>query len=316
MVFIGCVKEGKEVLLELLEQPCEVAAIFTFDDEMAGKTSGSVNFDDVAGRHAIPLYRVRSTNTPEIVHQIRELAPDVIFVIGWTRLVSDEILAIPPLGCVGMHASLLPRYRGRAPVNWAIINNESETGNSAILLDAGVDTGKVLAQRRFPITLADSCKTVYDKVAESGRDMVRELVPHLLRGQLPCVEQDESQATVMPKRTPEDGIIDWGKPALELFNWIRALTRPYPGAFSYYDGKRLFIWEARIVHDTDWQRDRAIRKAPGTVISTEDGIIVAAGFNERLALHRLSFDTGPELRWHEFLQQSGLRAGDVLGKSL
>lgn len=312
VVFIGCVKEGKECLEEVLQLGCDVRAIITFNDEMARKTSGAVRFDDLAQRYRIPLHRVATTDSPEIVTLIQEIKPDIVFVIGWTRLIHEDILAIPKYGCIGMHASILPRYRGRAPINWALINNEKQTGNSAILLDRGVDTGKLLAQRSFAINMADTCKTLYDKVAVSGREMVREIVGHLTNGGLETIVQDESQATVMPRRTPEDGVINWNLGALELFNWVRALTRPYPGAFSFHHGKKLFIWEARIAHDTNWHADRLEPEPPGTVISTSDGILVSVGEGELLALHRLSFESGGELHWQKMVRLAGLRPGDRL----
>jgi methionyl-tRNA formyltransferase len=315
IVFVGCVEEGKECLKEILELGGNVVAIFTFTDEIARKTSGAVSFEDISQNYNIPLYKVKNTNTPEAVKLLRELNPDVIFVIGWTRLVSNEVLDIPRFGCIGMHASLLPKYRGRAPVNWALIHNETQSGNTTILLDAGVDTGKILAQQEFPISLSDTCQTVYHKVAEAGRSMLGELLPKLENGILEPLQQNDHEASVMPKRRPEDGIIDWNKSALELFNWIRALTHPYPGAFTSFSNKKLFIWEARIAHYpfmeskiSDWET-----KKPGTVISISDGIAVLTGRNEILTLHRLNHEGKKETSWPEFLSASRLQPGNILG---
>ena len=315
IVFVGCVKEGKECLREILEADGHVVAIFTFTDELAQKTSGAVSFDDISKNFDIPLYKVKSTNTPESIKHLKEINPDVIFVIGWTRLVSPEVLAIPKYGCIGMHASLLPKYRGRAPVNWAIINNEKLTGNTMLLLDEGVDTGDILAQRSIQITLSDSCQTVYDKVAQAGRAMIREIIPALKKGTFPRVPQNEKKATVMPKRTPEDGLIDWNKTALELFNWVRALTHPYPGAFTYFRNKKLFVWETRIAHypamksnGEQWEK-----AAPGTVLSISDGIVVSTDGNELLTIHRLNYEGEDEGRWQDFLSANKLRVGDIFG---
>jgi methionyl-tRNA formyltransferase len=315
IVFVACVEEGKECLKEILELGGNVVAIFTFTDEIARKTSGAVSFEDISQNYNIPLYKVKNTNTPEAVKLLRELNPDVIFVIGWTRLVSNEVLDIPRFGCIGMHASLLPKYRGRAPVNWALIHNETQSGNTTILLDAGVDTGRILAQREFPISLSDTCQTVYHKVAEAGRSMLGELLPKLENGILEPLQQNDNEASVMPKRRPEDGIIDWNKSALELFNWIRALTHPYPGAFTSFSNKKLFIWEARIAHYpfmeskiSDWEM-----KKPGTVISISDGISVLTGRNELLTLHRLNYEGENETSWQEFLSVAHLQPGNMLG---
>ena len=269
---------------------------------------------NISEQHEIPLYKIKNTNTPETAQLIKEINPEVIFVIGWTRLVSAEILAIPKYGCIGMHASLLPKYRGRAPVNWALINNEKLTGNTMILLDDGVDTGDILLQRSISITLADTCGTLYDKVADAGREMIRESIPHLQKGELSRTPQNHDQATVMPKRTPEDGLIDWTKPALELFNWVRALTHPYPGAFTYYQSKKLFIWDAQIAHFSLQECNSELLKntVPGMVISTADGITVSTGEGEILSLRALNFEDSDKVTWKEFLSENELRVGDIL----
>lgn len=314
IAFVGCVKEGKECLQEIIAAGGDVVAIFTFTDEIAAKTSGAVSFEDISEQHEIPLYKIKNTNTPETAQLIKEINPDVIFVIGWTRLVSAEILTIPKYGCIGMHASLLPKYRGRAPVNWALINNEKLTGNTMILLDDGVDTGDILLQRSISITLADTCGTLYDKVADAGREMIRESIPHLQKGELSRTPQNHDQATVMPKRTPEDGLIDWTKPALELFNWVRALTHPYPGAFTYYQSKKLFIWDAQIAHFSlqECNSELLQNTVPGMVISTADGITVSTGEGEILSLRALNFEDSDKVTWKEFLSENELRVGDIL----
>ncbi|NIT59122.1 MAG: hypothetical protein GWN00_23735 [Aliifodinibius sp.] len=314
IVFIGCVQEGKECLEEILEADGHVVAILTFTDEFAARTSGAVSFEHISQSYNIPLYKVKSTNTPESVALLREIEPDVIFVVGWTRLVSAEVLAIPKYGCIGMHASLLPKYRGRAPVNWALINNEKVTGNTMILLDEGVDTGDILLQRTIPITLSDTCRTLYDKVSVAGRGMIREIIPYLKRGQLPRKPQNDAEASVMPKRSPEDGLIDWNKSALELFNWVRALTHPYPGAFTYFQGKKLFVWEAQIAHFPVVSNGRLSKQAqPGQVLTVSDGILVVTGQNELLNLRRLNYENDVEAQWYPFLQVNKLPVGAVLG---
>jgi methionyl-tRNA formyltransferase len=317
IAFVGSHQEGKECLQEILDEGGNVVAIFTFTEDIAQKTSGAVSFTDIADQYDIPLYKVKNTNTPEAVAHFRRINPDIIFVIGWTRLVSNEILKIPKYGCIGMHASLLPKYRGRAPVNWALIHNETESGNTAILLDEGVDTGKIIAQKNFPITFSDTCETVYHKVAKAGRIMLRELLPILdNEGKLPYITQKSEEASVMPKRQPEDGIIDWNKRAMDLFNWIRALTHPYPGAFTYFKGEKLFIWEARIAHYptiNSQEFDRWQFMKSGMVVSVSDGIIVLTGDMELLSLHRLNFEDEDEMHWQKFLIIHPLHSGDQLG---
>jgi methionyl-tRNA formyltransferase len=244
IAFIGCVAEGRRSLETLLAMGEKVVGIFTLTPERAAKTSGAVRWDDLADEHGIPLHLVRNINDEEAVEALRELRPDLIFCVGWTQLLRKPILDLPRLGCIGFHASLLPRYRGRAPVNWAIINGETETGNTMMLLDDGVDTGDILAQRRFPIEPDDTCATVYEKVSRSEEEMIREVMPLVHQGRMPRRPQDHSRATVMPKRRPRDGVIDWNRSTRELHDWVRALTHPYPGAFTYLDGTRVRVWKA------------------------------------------------------------------------
>ena len=157
IAFIGCVGEGRRSLETLLDLKADVVGVFTLKPEAAAKVSGAVPWEDVASDHGIPLHYVRNVNDVDAVATMKALAPDLVFCVGWTQLLHREILLLPRLGCVGFHASPLPRYRGRAPVNWAIIHGEKETGNTMMLLDEGVDTGDVLAQRRFPIDDDDTC---------------------------------------------------------------------------------------------------------------------------------------------------------------
>lgn len=244
IAFIGCVEEGRRSLESLLAIGADIVALFTLRPELAATVSGAVPFEDLAAAHGIPLHYVRNVNDPEPVEVLRSLRPDLVFCVGWTQLLRREILALPRLGCVGFHASLLPRFRGRAPVNWAIILGEKETGNTMMLLDEGVDTGDILAQRRFPIDDDDTCATIYDKVARSEDEMIREVLPAIREGRLVRMPQDHAAATVMPRRRPEDGVIDWELPTRRLHDWVRALTHPYPGAFTTLEGSKVFVWKA------------------------------------------------------------------------
>jgi methionyl-tRNA formyltransferase len=244
IVFIGCVAEGRRSLETLLEMGENVVGMFTLNKKRAAKVSGAIAWEDLCEAHDVPLHYVRRMHDPEPLEILRGLEPDLIFCIGWTQLLRKAVLDVPRLGCIGFHASLLPHYRGRAPVNWVIIHGEKETGNTMMLLDEGVDTGDVIAQRSFPIEDHDTCKTVYDKVAESEVDMIREVMPLIRAGRMPRTPQDHSIATEMPKRRPEDGIVDWNRTTRQLYDWVRALTHPYPGAFTWLDGKRVLIWEA------------------------------------------------------------------------
>jgi methionyl-tRNA formyltransferase len=244
IVFIGCVLEGRRTLEGLIERGEHISAVFTFLPAKAATISGAARWDDITAAHGIPLHHVRSINDPEALATIRELEPDLVFCVGWTQLLGEELLSIPRLGCLGFHASLLPHYRGRAPVNWAIINGEILTGNTLMVLDPGVDTGDIVAQRAIAISDDDTCGTVYDKVAASELEMLDEVLPLIHVGLMPRRRQDDSRATVVGRRRPEDGRIDWCRTTRELHDWVRALTDPYPGAFTTIDGEQVWVWAA------------------------------------------------------------------------
>jgi methionyl-tRNA formyltransferase len=302
IVFVGCVQEGKDFLKHIIQFGGNVCAILTFTDELAAKTSGAVSFENVAQKNQIPLYKVETTNSKSSIELLKSLNPDTLFVVGWTRLLSKEVLQIPKNGCIGLHASLLPRYRGRAPVNWAILNGDNKTGNTMMVLDEGVDTGDIIAQEHITISASDTCETLYEKVSMAGVKMLKHILPnlgHLLKYRQ---KQENGQATVMPKRTPEDGRVDWDRSGLELYNWVRALTKPYPGAFSYLGENKVFIWETRLAHHYSNSYRKTLNVPTGTIINFDDGIVVKAGNNELSSLNRLSTENGEILSWQEFVK--------------
>ncbi len=301
LLFVGAVEEGRRCLEAMLSAGERFVGCVTLDPGPASRTSGVAAFDDLAARHRVPLLKVVDLNHPANVEKVVALAPDLILVIGWTRLLGRDLLAIPRLGCVGFHASLLPRYRGRAPVNWAIINGERETGNTMFFLDEGVDTGDVIAQRRIPIAEEDTCATLYRKAADAAVEMLAENLPLLKAGRAPRIPQDASRATEMPARRPEDGRIDWDRAPRDLYNWVRALTRPYPGAFTLLDGRRLLVWEAR-------EAGGARPAPPGTVIAALPGEAIVAARDGGLALRRV--------QWEDAAETDGGALADLIGRRL
>ena len=304
IVFVGAVVEGRRCLEALIEAGERPIALVTLDPALAASTSGYVQFDDIAATLGVPLLAVRDLNAPPNVELVAALHPDLILVIGWTRLLGPAVLAIPELGAIGFHASLLPRYRGRAPVNWAIINGERETGNTMFFLDEGVDTGDIIDQRRIPIEDSDDCSTLYAKVAAAGTDMLLQHLPALKAGRAPRRPQDESAATVMPRRRPEDGRIDWGRDSHSLFNWVRALTHPYPGAFTFHDGRKLFLWNVML-------GDAAGDAPPGRLVEGLDGSMHVATGSGTLRLGCVQWDGEDEADAGILRPLAGVRFDDV-----
>jgi methionyl-tRNA formyltransferase len=246
IVFVGAHEEASRPLEHMILRGANVVGLFTLESEGLLQMSGGTDLTGIAFSARIQLKRGTNVNAPESVSWIRNRAPDLLLAVGWTQLIKSELLSVPRIACLGFHASLLPKYRGRAPVNWAILNGETETGNTLMVLAPGVDEGDIVCQRRIPIGDEDDCRTIYEKVSLTECEMLDEVLPLIRHGRMPRRKQDSSQATLMPKRRPEDGLIDWNWPASRIYNWIRALTRPYPGAFTYLDRQKITIWKSRI----------------------------------------------------------------------
>jgi len=226
IVWVGFHVEGLPALRGLLEQGVPVAAVLTLQPEQAAKRSGVGDYETLCTEFRVPLHKIKNINDEASVSLLRAVAPDVVFVIGWSPIVRGEALRTARLGMIGAHASLLPHHRGRAPINWALINGATETGNSLIWLAENVDEGDLIAQTRFAITHYDTCATLYDKVAASNREMILHVLPQLAGGEHPGRPQPHLDEPLLPGRKPEDGLIDWSQPSQQVYNFIRALVRP------------------------------------------------------------------------------------------
>ena len=247
--WVGFHAEGLPALHALLGAGAPIRAVLTLTPELRAKRSGAVDFAPLCAEYAVPLHLITGINEPEAFEILQQIAPDVIFVIGWHQIVRPPVMRLARIGLVGAHASYLPHNRGSAPVNWTIMRGERESGNTLMWLSEGVDEGDIIAQRRFPITPYDTCATLYARVAQTNREMLLELLPRLLAGQRPGRPQERGTESVLPRRRPADGEIAWDAPAHAVYDFVRALTRPYPGAFSTIDGTRWCVWDAALPPD-------------------------------------------------------------------
>nr|UXE46033.1 bifunctional polymyxin resistance protein ArnA [uncultured bacterium] len=247
LAWVGCHIEGGLAFEALMQAGAPIVGAITLTPERRARRSGATDYGPACARWDVPLHQITDINGADGLAVLRALAPDIAFVIGWSQIVRPPALRLARIGMVGAHASLLPRHRGSAPVNWALINGETETGNSLIWLTEGVDEGAVIDQASFPITPYETVASLYQQVAQSNRDMLLRLLPRLLAGERPGRLQPASDEPVLPRRRPADGVIDWNRPSRQVYDFIRALTRPYPGAFSWLDGRRWTVWQAALV---------------------------------------------------------------------
>ncbi|MBU9809615.1 bifunctional UDP-4-amino-4-deoxy-L-arabinose formyltransferase/UDP-glucuronic acid oxidase ArnA [Rahnella sp. C60] len=260
---IGCVG-----LQALVDAGYDVQAVFTHTDS----PNENQFFSSVARQGAeldLPVYAPEDVNHPLWVDRIRALQPDIIFSFYYRNMLSEEILSLAPQGGFNLHGSLLPRYRGRAPVNWALLNGETETGVTLHKMVKRPDAGDIVGQRKVAITADDTALKLHAKVREAAKALLTDVLPEMKAGNLTLTPQDETQASYFGRRTAADGEIHWHKSATEINNLIRAVTEPYPGAFSYLGQRKLTVWRARPLTT---QHD----KQPGTVLSS-DPLTIACG---------------------------------------
>jgi methionyl-tRNA formyltransferase len=234
---------GYECLDALIQNDEYVLAVITHKDD----PNEEVWFRSVhalATKFNIPVHTPESVNTPDWRARIRSWNPDLILSFYYRNIINEEILGIPRLGAFNMHGSLLPKYRGRVPINWAILNGEKETGVTLHHMVKHADAGDIVDQEVVPIGHDETAQEVFAKCVKAARLVIERQLEALTTGTAPRRKQDDSQATYFGGRTPEDGRIDWTQGAEKIYNLIRAVTQPYPGAFTDVEGKRMLIWWA------------------------------------------------------------------------
>lgn len=321
IVFMGASELGWDCCRTLLESGQEVVGILSIPKEFRISWSDRPvtnvrfkSFEDLSQQYGIPLgYVTTKMSDPVYRELLQSWKPDLLIVIGWYYLVPPVLRDLARLGAVGIHASLLPRYRGGAPLVWAMINGERETGISLFHFADGVDTGDVIAQRTFAIAFEDDIATVVRKSLSASLDVLREYVPMLAAGTAPRRAQDHSLATLVPQRKPEDGLLNWNDvTALQAYNWVRAQTRPYPGAFTFIGPEKVTLWKAVPVAASE-----AVNAPPGSVVMPVVGeselLGVVCADRELLGLSEVEGADGQVMTGAELARMRSLAAGTVLG---
>ena len=263
---------GRDCLAAAAEAGADVVAVVTLPGPIDLDRSAQCSFDELAAELGARLIETADVNSPATIAAVREAEPDLIFIVGWSQLVLDEFIGLPRHGVFGMHPTLLPKHRGRAAIPWAILCGLARTGVTLFeITDGTADSGPIVGQVEVPLSPDETATTLYDKITEAHIELVRRFLPQLLDGTAPRVRQDPRRASVWPKRTPADGIIDWETRAPYLHDWVRAQTRPYPGAFTYLGEDKLVVWRARPV-------DLEEPAAAGTVVGLDgEAAVVACG---------------------------------------
>lgn len=281
-IVIGAVNSTRFLLETMMKLNIDISYVFSLDDAVSENVSGYYPLHEFAKKNGIPFKKYRKINQDENIKIMRSIGPDFIFAIGFSQLVSKEILDIPKYGVIGLHPADLPKYRGRAVIVWQMLTGVKTSKVTLFKIDEGADTGDIIDQEPFEIGENDYASDVLDKSHDALLKLYYRALPKLMNGTYTLTKQDHSQATYCLRRAPEDGLIDWTLPGKEILKLIRAISRPYPGAFSYYDRKhKVIIWRARIEENTRYYGFPGQIAEIGNehmVIVLKDGLLIVEEF--------------------------------------
>jgi methionyl-tRNA formyltransferase (EC 2.1.2.9) len=291
IVFMGTPDFAVPSLKSLFNEGHEILAVFTQPDRPAGrgKQPKQSSVKVAAEKLSLTIWQPEKINTPEVIGLLKSLQPELIVVVAYGKKLPVGILCIPEKGCLNVHASLLPAYRGAAPIHWAVINGETQTGVTTMLMDEGLDTGDILLKKVYPVSGEATTGEVHDALAEIGGELLIQTIDAWSRGDLKAVAQvGESSYAPLLKREHE--WLDWSRSALELHNQIRGLN-PWPGAVTKYKGEILKVWQSSLVLQSligdklsvnDLQKESPVLEFGKVLRIVEDGIIVETGKGEIL----------------------------------
>ena len=296
-VVFGYHNVGVRCLRTIIAAGIDVPLVLTHDDNPAE----TIWFDSVArtaAEYDVPTISPADPNAADVVSRVAVCKPDFLFSFYYRSMLKGALLALPPKGALNMHGSLLPKYRGRAPVNWAIIHGETETGATLHYMIDKADSGDIVAQQAVPILPDDTGKDVFDKVTLAAELVLSRALPALLAGTAPRIKQDASASTYYGGRKPEDGTIDWSKSAIAIHNLVRAVAPPYPGAFTVLAGRQARVLRTRVL-------DANAVPAHGPSMTVANRCLVAnCGGGGTLAVLELEVD-GAEVSARDFAATHG-----------
>ncbi|MEH2935094.1 methionyl-tRNA formyltransferase [Acutalibacter sp. JLR.KK004] len=300
IIFMGTPDFAVPSLQALLDRQDEVCAVFTQPDKPKGRGHklAPPPVKELALRHSLPVYQPATLRKEEVQAQIRALAPEAIVVVAYGKILPQAVLDIPPLGCINVHGSLLPKYRGAAPIQWAVINGEQTTGVTTMFMGAGVDTGDMLLRRETAIGPEETAGQLFDRLKDMGAQLLGETLTGLEKGELRPVPQNHEEATLAPMLQKELSQIDWSRPAEEIHNLIRGLN-PWPCASAMLDGRRLKLLGSQVAEASG---------APGEA-RCEEGELLACCGEKALMITELQTPEGKRMSGKSYLLGHPLQAG-------
>jgi methionyl-tRNA formyltransferase len=305
LAFMGTPEFACPTLQALIDRGEQVVAVVTQPDRPKGRGQqlAAPPVKLLAERSGIPVLQPAKVRAPEFIEVMRELKPDLIVVIAFGQILPKTLLDIPRHGCINVHASLLPRYRGAAPINWSIVNGESETGVTTMQMDVGLDTGDMLLKKATPISPDEDAQGLHDRLSLIGAEALAETLDLLVAGRLAPVKQDDALSSYAPMLKKEDGLIDWDRPPRAIRDLVRGLT-PWPGAYTFLDDKVLKIFRCQVAGGSG---------APGTVLQADRTGLVIACRDGSLLIEELQLEGKKRLSARDFLAGYNVKPAAILG---
>ena len=311
LVFLGTPAFAVPTLERIVESGRQVLLVVTQPDRPRGRGQklAPSSVKEAAMRLGLPVFQPERLRRPEAVARLRELAADAMVVVGYGQIIPQSIIDLAPLGIINVHASLLPKYRGAGPVQWAILNGETITGVTTMRIDAGLDTGDILLKARTEIGPEETAVELGNRLAVMGADLLVETLERLDWGTLTPEKQNPAEATYAPLLKKEDGLIDWRQPAAAIHNRVRGL-QPWPGAFTRIQGHTLHIWKSRPAIETTGAANGG--RVPGRVVTLKP-FVVSCG-EGALELLEMQLEGRKRLSAADFINGRHLNENDSLGE--
>lgn len=309
VVFLGTPRFAVTTLERLAEAGHEVVAVFTQPDRPSGRGQRlQVSpVKETAIRLGLLVHQPERIRRPEVIHSLRGMDARAMVVVGYGQIIPQAIIDLASLGIVNVHASLLPKYRGAAPVQWAIANGETTTGVTTMRIDAGLDTGDILLARATPIGPEETAPELSDRLATLGAELLIETLAGLEAGTIQPIPQDQSRATLAPILTKENGLIDWSQPARAIVNRARGF-QPWPGAYTSFRGHRLHVWRARV------SSEAVPQGRPGAIRALKRRLLVVTG-EGAVELLELQLEGRKKIPAEAFLNGFPLNDNEILGET-
>jgi len=318
IVFCGTPSFAVPTLQHLLAQSeFEVLGVITQPDRPRGRGQ-EISFSPVkeaALAANLPVHQPEKIRSPEAETLLQKLAPDCVVIIAYGQIIPARLLPVPKLGWINLHASLLPKYRGAAPINWAIVNGETRTGVTTMRIDAGMDTGETLLQREIEIGAKETAPELAARMSESGAPLVAETLCGLAAGSIAPKPQNHAEASYAPMLKKEDGRIDWKRPAIEIYNRMRGFA-PWPGAYTTFRGRTCQIWaEPASKAGLVGMPSGVGGGAPGTLLGEENGLFVWCGDATVLCVSIVKLEGRKRVKATDFANGARLKSGERFGDS-